>query len=93
MTENKVTPAGRLEVVLDTYRLYGSVCACNMCDAEQSVNDCRQAFPHVSYCSYARTAETHPWIVINTSIDWAMRRTVSGSIQYQSAHNLTLERL
>lgn len=67
-----LTPAGRLAAISTIYRIYGALCFCEGCGHYQKVTECRQPFRHDSDC-VRRNAEPHPWIVINTAIDWAMR--------------------
>lgn len=69
----EVTPAGRLEMTFRAYRLDGPACMCRCCGERQAVGECRQAFPHRPGCGH-ENAETHPWIIVMTAIDWAMRR-------------------
>lgn len=68
-----ITPVSRLQATFVTYRLFGVFLFCEDCNRRQSVNDCRQPFPHAPGCAETG-AEPHPWIVINTAVDWAMRR-------------------
>ncbi|PWR17704.1 hypothetical protein [Zavarzinia aquatilis] len=68
-----ITPAERLEATLSVYDIFGAACVCSRCFAQQSVTECRQPFPHRAGCAL-EAAETHPWILINTAVDWAMRR-------------------
>ncbi|PWR17664.1 hypothetical protein [Zavarzinia aquatilis] len=68
-----ITPIRRLEATLSVYDILGADCVCSECFASQRVDECRQPFPHRPNCAL-EAAETHPWILINTAIDWAMRK-------------------